>query len=1056
MCKKIEGQSSFLKNLNFLKNKNNITAITLNIIGGSAGTFFLITAAITGVMVFKYPKNVVYILGKVGSQITSNNFWKIVSLSPFLASSIFIFAGLGVTNTIYFTLPSKNENSDILQKNLLKFSNETDDNKKLVNNTFILSSNIFILLRNILSRKNPSIKNTTNFTKKAQILLNHHHYYDNYGGYWIQYKIIYGKKPQNLWKLFLNPREEFFFVTLDRALNVIKEKTKNEFGGKIISNNTTTRKSKTPVVKDPCEPKMVFYFYNKKIFTDVVISLTEEFWDADIIGHKQGKRLIYEEMKSQWGPSFTKKINKLLFFTNGGFAESGRNYCIIGNKKTDKRQSIKNLRKSFYGSDEGGEEIFYLHKENKDPFEENKIKLEPPLTIKEKIELYKEKFTKDRSLTTKDLLNLQRIIYYANENNLEDIIETTYNLMGQAIFAMSTEEANDLEEYLKNYEKLQLEDTSILGKAIKKNKKILISFEKTENTIEQLIIGSASLNTENYIKNITNEITGLIQKIKKTKNLKEIIDIIPPPIKDLFEYMITYKMHDQICDDLTQFTINQEKINKDKAAEIKAQLLPNIKLIIDTEQKHVKFKIFIYNCFFNISTFVDDFLENFIRSFYYNHSKTLKEISNTLESINTFEVWEEKDKESSRECETSKCETNRENMINLLKEQLKQTLKKYGYKFKNISKFSEDNYIECLIKRYDQKTFNKSIEDAKKTVIELLKSVITEIKKSPSLSNIVLYHSTQSKNIIPITTTQINVTKNSLSSVNQFNKLVMFALYPLLRYGDLAFRVLLSSNEIKHGSHLCTSQYALNKIKLDEYKNFDPEGMSVINSSDIWLSSKNPCLINIDTTFIKLHKHFQKFKTEMVSLIKQMFNSNDLDNEKHLIIKNIKAIDMDIKLTNGKIEIYFNDQKATSNDDLIRIFKKDCLNNVENKKAKNLFEKCLNNKKMKDLIPKEELYHDYDKIPFFMNPKIYLVASENLERRKNFYYEEYYRNYKFHKKILPLKDFITYDKLKKISENNFNSSLQILPRTVAILIDHFVRKEIGGVFIPKYWATKKN
>lgn len=56
------------------------------------GSFFLISAALAGIMVFKYPKIVNNLLGKFGEKLTSNNYWKILSISSFLLPSAISFS----------------------------------------------------------------------------------------------------------------------------------------------------------------------------------------------------------------------------------------------------------------------------------------------------------------------------------------------------------------------------------------------------------------------------------------------------------------------------------------------------------------------------------------------------------------------------------------------------------------------------------------------------------------------------------------------------------------------------------------------------------------------------------------------------------------------------------------------------------------------------------------------------------------------------------------------------------------------------------------------------
>ena len=116
----------------------------------------------------------------------------------------------------------------------------------------------------------------------------------------------------------------------------------------------TPRKSLVSPRKDSCEPSILLYFRGdnaREDFRRAVELLEAEFPDADIIGAPVGKRPRDGEEVEQWGPSFTKKRNRLMYYTQGGFTESGRDYAARS----------KTLGDNFEG------ENYFLHKGHTDP-----------------------------------------------------------------------------------------------------------------------------------------------------------------------------------------------------------------------------------------------------------------------------------------------------------------------------------------------------------------------------------------------------------------------------------------------------------------------------------------------------------------------------------------------------------------------------------------------------------------------------------------------------------------------------------------------------------------
>jgi len=164
---------------------------------------------------------------------------------------------------------------------------------------------------------------------------------------------------ESQWKLFINPRPSEFLPTLDRVLNVLR-KNNISCDGKIIGSDQAKRHSELSVLEDPCEPKFVLYFKGQNVeeeFKKGMQILEEEFKDADVIAAPKGRRKRRDgKFEVQNGPSFTKNRNNLMFYTQGGFTESGRDKIV--STATDLNEE---LAKKFEG------ENFYLHKGFTDP-----------------------------------------------------------------------------------------------------------------------------------------------------------------------------------------------------------------------------------------------------------------------------------------------------------------------------------------------------------------------------------------------------------------------------------------------------------------------------------------------------------------------------------------------------------------------------------------------------------------------------------------------------------------------------------------------------------------
>ena len=114
----------------------------------------------------------------------------------------------------------------------------------------------------------------------------------------------------------MNPKPSEFQSTLDRALRVLSSLPYIE--GQSVYNDAIKRKSDVTVLDDPCEPKLQFCFRgpnSEEDFKKAMVLLEKEFEDADLIGAPAGQRDHGTELnEEQWGPSFTKKRNRLMFY----------------------------------------------------------------------------------------------------------------------------------------------------------------------------------------------------------------------------------------------------------------------------------------------------------------------------------------------------------------------------------------------------------------------------------------------------------------------------------------------------------------------------------------------------------------------------------------------------------------------------------------------------------------------------------------------------------------------------------------------------------------------
>ncbi len=181
-------------------------------------------------------------------------------------------------------------------------------------------------------------------------------------------------KARKQWKVFFNPKKEHFESVLHRIIQRC-EKEEIPFTGKIVKSPEIQRGSNQPMIDDPCEPKMLFYFSaessetSKEQLRKFIEVIEKEFSQEEIntFGCEEGKREKWVEDKNrpntyskqsapQSGPSFTKQRNKLIFYSQGGFTESGRDQFVRGSFNK------QGMEKKFEGDN------YYLYKGEVDPF----------------------------------------------------------------------------------------------------------------------------------------------------------------------------------------------------------------------------------------------------------------------------------------------------------------------------------------------------------------------------------------------------------------------------------------------------------------------------------------------------------------------------------------------------------------------------------------------------------------------------------------------------------------------------------------------------------------
>lgn len=161
---------------------------------------------------------------------------------------------------------------------------------------------------------------------------------DKYGWYFFRHNedpqaYQLNEKATNQWKVFYNPKKEFFFPVLETILSTLQE---DKVMGKIPLDPFHTRKHGGPMIDSPIEPKIVMYYVAdnsadaKKKLHDQTIKVFNNIPKKYIGDISMGCAFITidKDNVKQCGPSFTKSINPLAYYTQGGYTESTRGSII--------------------------------------------------------------------------------------------------------------------------------------------------------------------------------------------------------------------------------------------------------------------------------------------------------------------------------------------------------------------------------------------------------------------------------------------------------------------------------------------------------------------------------------------------------------------------------------------------------------------------------------------------------------------------------------------------------------------------------------------------------
>jgi hypothetical protein len=171
------------------------------------------------------------------------------------------------------------------------------------------------------------------------------------------------KNSRSLWKLFINPKSAHFLDAFHRCLIALSKFDDVCFKLWAFNSGSRSFRRGQTVYENPNEPKLIIYFQGKDSKNKLVMATKEivsQFSKDELaaFGCDRGQRDGYY----QWGPSFTRGVNKLMFYNQGGFEESERAKFCTSQDRWENQKSL--MRSSLF---EG--QNFHLYKGEIDPFQ---------------------------------------------------------------------------------------------------------------------------------------------------------------------------------------------------------------------------------------------------------------------------------------------------------------------------------------------------------------------------------------------------------------------------------------------------------------------------------------------------------------------------------------------------------------------------------------------------------------------------------------------------------------------------------------------------------------
>lgn len=211
------------------------------------------------------------------------------------------------------------------------------------------------------------------FTNVAKRLFTKYGYRSYFDGIWQFFEkgvvnTSVNPDASNQWKVFFNPKKLYFFSVLEIIIKTLKDQP--GVLGKIIQNPFIVRKSDVPVIDDPHEPKMLLYFIDttsklaKERLRRNIELILEQIPpnQIDEISLPCSKKIREGVMVETCGQSFTKQLNRLIYYGQGGYSETSRK-ALFGQAQI-KGQKVTDLLKTTYDG-----ENYYKYISETDPFD---------------------------------------------------------------------------------------------------------------------------------------------------------------------------------------------------------------------------------------------------------------------------------------------------------------------------------------------------------------------------------------------------------------------------------------------------------------------------------------------------------------------------------------------------------------------------------------------------------------------------------------------------------------------------------------------------------------